>query len=248
MLSANVGFLAIPGVVISNLSGIDITSASQVRIFTSPAQIASSLSMLASIGGIMIGLLLVRHNRTKVDEDPPGAVCVYSLSTYVPKQLHCFRRHISIKAPTDFSVLNHWLLLSVFRGHCLCGRTLFLTFQDVFSAHIHGITCPPWMMDRMVIFFIALLLYCFNISNMSTRISVSVSSVMIAPLVVGCILICRRSSEDGELWQNSLKVLKRSLDGLFAPLKHFRLRPARPNQNDVGSTHAMTERQEGAGV
>jgi hypothetical protein len=74
MLTANVGFLAIPGVVLSNLSGTNISAASQVVIFTSPSQIASSLSVLASIGSIMIGLLLVRHNRTKQKEDPAGAV------------------------------------------------------------------------------------------------------------------------------------------------------------------------------
>ena len=74
MLAANVGFLAIPGVVISNLSGTNITSASQVIILTSPAQIVSFLSMEASIGSIIIGLLLVNHNRTKQKEDPAGAV------------------------------------------------------------------------------------------------------------------------------------------------------------------------------
>jgi hypothetical protein len=74
MLTANVGFLAIPGVVLSNLSGTNISAASQVVIFSSPSQIASSLSVLASIGSIMIGLLLVRHNRTKQKEDPAGAV------------------------------------------------------------------------------------------------------------------------------------------------------------------------------
>ena len=74
MLTANVGFLAIPGVVISNLSGTSITNVNQVLILTSPSQIASSLSVEASIGSIMIGLLLVRHNRTKQKEDPAGAV------------------------------------------------------------------------------------------------------------------------------------------------------------------------------
>ena len=74
MLSVNVGFLAIPGVVLSNLSGTNITSASEVVILTSPSQIASSLSVLASIGSTMIGLLLVRHNRTKHEEDPVSAV------------------------------------------------------------------------------------------------------------------------------------------------------------------------------
>jgi hypothetical protein len=64
MLTANVGFLAIPGVVLSNLGGTGLTSASQAVIFTSPSQIASSLSIEASIGSIVIGMLLVRHNRT----------------------------------------------------------------------------------------------------------------------------------------------------------------------------------------
>jgi hypothetical protein len=73
MLAVNVGFLAIPGVVISNLSS-PTTNADQVLIFTSPSQIASSLSVEASIGSIMIGLLLVRHNRNKQKEDPAGAV------------------------------------------------------------------------------------------------------------------------------------------------------------------------------
>jgi hypothetical protein len=85
MLTANVGFLAIPGVVISNLSGANITSANQVIISTSAAQIASSLSIEASVGSIVIGLLLVRHNRTKQKEDPAGAVSKYSHMKYVPK-------------------------------------------------------------------------------------------------------------------------------------------------------------------
>jgi hypothetical protein len=74
MLTANVGFLAIPGVVLSNLSGSSISGANQVFIFTSSSQIASSLSVEASIGSIVTGLLLARHNRTKQKEDPSGAV------------------------------------------------------------------------------------------------------------------------------------------------------------------------------
>jgi hypothetical protein len=85
MLTANVGFLAIPGVVLSNLNGTDLTSANQVKIFTSATQIASSLSVEASIGSIVIGLLLVRHNRTKQREDPAGAVSGQFLLTYVPR-------------------------------------------------------------------------------------------------------------------------------------------------------------------
>jgi hypothetical protein len=73
MLSANVGFLAIPGVILSNLNS-NLTSTSQVVIFTSYSQIASSLSMEASIGSIIIALLLVRLNRAKHNEGPTGAV------------------------------------------------------------------------------------------------------------------------------------------------------------------------------
>jgi hypothetical protein len=83
MLTANVGFLAIPGVVLSNLSGTNITSASQVVIFTSSAQIASSLSIEASIASIMTGLVLVRRARKKQQEDPAGAVSEYPHSIYI---------------------------------------------------------------------------------------------------------------------------------------------------------------------
>jgi hypothetical protein len=85
LLVANVGFLAIPGVVITNLSGAAITSPSQLIISTSPAQIASSLSIQASVGSIVASLLLLRHNRTKQKEDPASAVSEYSHFTYVPK-------------------------------------------------------------------------------------------------------------------------------------------------------------------
>ena len=85
MLTANVGFLAIPGVILSNLSGSSIANASQVHIFPSASQIASSVSVEASIGSIVIGLLLVRHNRTKQREDPSGAVSRQPHLTCVPK-------------------------------------------------------------------------------------------------------------------------------------------------------------------
>ncbi len=84
MLTANVGFLAIPGVVLSNLSGSSITNANQVFIFTSSSQIASSLSVEASIGSIVTGLLLARHNRTKQKEDPAGAVSSQPSLTCLP--------------------------------------------------------------------------------------------------------------------------------------------------------------------
>ncbi|KAH9050809.1 hypothetical protein EDB87DRAFT_1827322 [Lactarius vividus] len=72
VLSVNVGFLAIPGVIVSNINS-NITSTGQVIIFTSPAQIASCMSIVASAGSVVIGLLLVRRNSAKQNEDPAGA-------------------------------------------------------------------------------------------------------------------------------------------------------------------------------
>lgn len=62
MLSVNVGFLAIPGVVLTSNNT------------PTPSQIVSYLSLVASVGSIVVGLLLVRHHRTKQEEDPYGAV------------------------------------------------------------------------------------------------------------------------------------------------------------------------------
>ena len=56
LLNANVAFLAIQSVdQISENNNPD----------RSPAQIASYLSIIASIGSIILGLLLIRQNRTK---------------------------------------------------------------------------------------------------------------------------------------------------------------------------------------
>ena len=73
VLSVNVGFLAIPGVVISNLNS-NITGKNQVVIFTSPAQVASCVSIVASGGGIMIGLILSRRANRRQNDSPAGAV------------------------------------------------------------------------------------------------------------------------------------------------------------------------------
>ena len=99
MLSANVGFLAVPGVVISTLND-NITSASEAIIFTSPAQIASYMSMVASIGSIVIGLLLTRHNRSKRNEGPAGAVSEQQRLVIAPSSSHRGSLPTSIGIPT----------------------------------------------------------------------------------------------------------------------------------------------------
>jgi len=70
MLAANVAFLAMPGVI--NLP----TDGSKGWIKASPAQTASSMSLVFSIGSIIAGLLLIRRNRTMGTQDPRTA-CDY---------------------------------------------------------------------------------------------------------------------------------------------------------------------------
>jgi hypothetical protein len=74
MLAVNVGFLSIPGVMFSSTNGNTLKSVHQETILPSSSQIASTLSTEASIGSILIGLFLVRHNRSKQELDPLDAV------------------------------------------------------------------------------------------------------------------------------------------------------------------------------
>jgi hypothetical protein len=70
MLAVNVGFLALPGVMFSSTNSDNTVKS----IFPSSSQIASTLSTEASVGSILIGLFLVRHNRSKQELDPMDAV------------------------------------------------------------------------------------------------------------------------------------------------------------------------------
>jgi len=65
LLNANVAFLAI--------QSVDQISENQSPD-RSPAQIASYLSIIASIGSIILGLLLIRQNRTKSRETADDVV------------------------------------------------------------------------------------------------------------------------------------------------------------------------------
>jgi len=64
MLTANVAFIAVPGVA-PDSNGTNKAS---------PAQIASTMSLVFSIGSIITGLLLIRRNRTMGAQDPRTAV------------------------------------------------------------------------------------------------------------------------------------------------------------------------------
>jgi hypothetical protein len=61
----------------------------------------------------------------------------------------------------------------------------------------------------MATFFIALLLFCFTISNKATRISVAAMSIMVVVLVVLSIWTLGSNLAE-EVVQNNLEVLRRS--------------------------------------
>ncbi|KAF8260841.1 hypothetical protein EI94DRAFT_872305 [Lactarius quietus] len=167
-LSVNVGFLAIPGVVISNLNG-NITGTNQVVIFTSPAQITSCVSTVASVGSIIIGLFLIRDNSTRQKEDPAGA------SSFLYQSSH---RLFGLE-PMAIVFSLPWALLL-------------------------------WAMGT---FYIALLLFCFNISNLPTRIFLAVTSTMVAALIGWCIRRILGSGDDREMRINPLlPYIVRALD------------------------------------
>ena len=73
----------------------------------------------------------------------------------------------------------------------------------------------------MVTFFIALLLYSFNISNVSTRIFVAIMSALVASLIGWCIRTDWESRDDDDVWQNSLVVLRRTGGALVERIKEF---------------------------
>ena len=188
-------------------------------IFTSPSQIASSLSIEASIGSIMIGLLLISHNRSRPKEDPAGAVsgqsrliCVVMCAEVTQWQ----STYLYQNAHTTFGLEPMAIVFSL--------PWALLMWSYVISCLFRGCTRFTFMkslLDRMVIFFVALLLFCFSISNVSTRIFVTISSVLVITLIGWCIRIIRQSTEDEDVWQKSLAVLRRTRGALFERVKNF---------------------------
>jgi hypothetical protein len=67
----------------------------------------------------------------------------------------------------------------------------------------------------MVIFFVALLLFCFTISNAPTRIFIAMSSALLAALIIWCIWTARESTENVDIWPNTLAVFRRTRGVLF---------------------------------
>jgi uncharacterized membrane protein YccC len=100
----------------------------------------------------------------------------------------------------------------------------------------------------MVIFFIALLLFCFTISNTATRAFVVAMSVITAVLVLWCIWLAWETTEDYDLWQNSKDALRRTRNDIVKRGKEFGqdlLSPfsTRRAPEVAHSIHSMAERQ-----
>ena len=76
----------------------------------------------------------------------------------------------------------------------------------------------PTLDDRMVMFFIALLLFSFYYSNTLTRIFVAVASAMLCILTVWCIRRAWESSDGREEWSSSL------LPSILRAFGHARVR------------------------
>ena len=90
-----------------------------------------------------------------------------------------------------------------------------LSFQALPLTHFRELLS----LDRMVIFFIALLLLCFTISNASTRGFVAVMSALVSALILWCIRTAWESTDDIDVWHNNLVALRRTGDSLFKRVK-----------------------------
>ncbi|KAF8264910.1 hypothetical protein EI94DRAFT_1737414 [Lactarius quietus] len=209
MLSVNVGFLAIPGVVITNLNS-NITNTSQVVMLTSPAQIASCMSIVASVGSIVIGLILINDSSPEQDARLPSA------SHYLRQKTH---RHFGLEP------------ISIIFG-------------------------LPWglLMWAMTMFSIALLLFCFTISNPTTRIFVAVTSVMVVALICWCnsTTLGLQGVSSNWMWPESLRLhfaralhnLRRVCHPFFEPIARRESPPSvRYGLSQDGSSQANLGRE-----
>jgi hypothetical protein len=74
MLTVDVSYLTIPGVVPNNVNASDTINQTDLTTVNILELIAITLSIVASVASIVTGMLLVRHNSTKLKEPPTDAV------------------------------------------------------------------------------------------------------------------------------------------------------------------------------
>ena len=98
----------------------------------------------------------------------------------------------------------------------------------------------------MVIFFVALLLFCFSISNSPTRIFLAISSVLLITLVGWSIWLAWETTENDELWKVSVLAFRRTRSDLSKRLKGFN--PFRPRRAPEHNNIPLTDRHNGVRV
>ena len=88
----------------------------------------------------------------------------------------------------------------------------------------------------MATFFLALLLFCFTISNKATRISVIAMSIMVVILIVWSVGVLEYKLAR-EVWQNNLAVFRRTGGNIFTCVKNFGTFRARHVPRHVPQDH-----------
>jgi hypothetical protein len=104
----------------------------------------------------------------------------------------------------------------------------------------------------MVVFFVALLLFCFTISNTATRAFISASSFLSSILVIWCIRTAWETTEDYDVWNKSTDALRHTRDDLFKRVKELGrdiLSPWSTHRTpvDAHSFRSMADRQSDVG-
>lgn len=101
--------------------------------------------------------------------------------------------------------------------------------------------------DRIAIFFIAVLLFCFTVSNTLTRSFVAVMSVLVVVIIICCIRIAWEPAEDYDVWHKCLFTLRRTRDDLFQRVKELVQDlgrcSSRHTPEDARSTASMADRR-----
>lgn len=139
MLTANVAFLAIQGVIVVPTQGSG-------WIVPSPAQITSSISLVFSFGSIVTGLLLIRRNRTMATQDAKVIVRLSFLfcsllADWLPVGLPQWHEEalLSPRAPINYIQSNICSSHVVVRLLFCVPRTILMTHlqrRDVFCCPI----------------------------------------------------------------------------------------------------------------
>lgn len=204
LLNANVAFLAI--------QSIDNSSDSPGR---SPAQIASFLSIVASFGSIILGLVLARKHRAKAKDTAEDAVRF----TFIQK---C-GQNLIIKNKAKF--LNSW------ERDRLGVASLAILYSVPYALLLWGYAQPPFTVafactdsimvpvNSVLCFLVAFSVMCYSNSDALVLSIMSSSWFVVAILVFWCVTALaswdRRSNDEPSFWSYVHDLLSYVLFGLW---------------------------------